>query len=117
MSEKRRPPRTHEQHLRHVEQQIAALERLAPLEEKLSSLRGARHALRTRDTRRKIELGGLVIASGVESWDASEVVGALLVMADHLKAKPETRMSLREKGTRHLAEREAKRRGASVGSA
>ncbi len=65
---------------------------------------------RSADAHRKIVLGGLTIAAGVDEWDPAEIVGALLVMADHLAREPNKREALRQKGIEHLEAREAARR-------
>ncbi|MEQ4573689.1 MAG: conjugal transfer protein TraD [Gammaproteobacteria bacterium] len=69
-----------------------------------------READRRADAHRKIELGGLVIASAADTWDPAEIVGALLVVADQLAQHPERRKNLREKGINHLEARAAARK-------
>lgn len=69
-----------------------------------------READRRADAHRKIELGGLVIAAGVDSWDPAEVVGGLLVVSEQLLLQPTRRNALREKGIAHLEARAATRR-------
>lgn len=67
---------------------------------------------RSADAHRKIVLGGLTIAAGADWWDPAEIVGALLVMAEHLAKEPAKREVLRQKGIEHLEAREAARRAA-----
>ena len=67
---------------------------------------------RSADAHRKIVLGGLTIAAGVDEWNPAEIVGALLVMADHLAKDPAKRETLRQKGIEHLEAREAARKAA-----
>ena len=63
---------------------------------------------RRADAHRKIELGGLVIASGVDGWNQAEIVGALLMMDQRLKQDAgDGRAKIREMGIAHLAAREA----------
>ena len=71
-----------------------------------------READRRADAHRKIELGGLVIAAGVDGWDPAEIVGALLVVSEQLAQQPERRAHLRKKGIEHLDAREAARKAA-----
>lgn len=115
----RRPARTPDQHLRQVQAQIAALERLAPLEEKLAGLRDARQVRRAENTRAKIEAGGVVFAAGVGDIDRAELMGWLLLVAQQRTAKPELQAQRREVGLRRFEERrlagDAKRRDAAGG--
>ena len=67
---------------------------------------------RSADAHRKIVLGGLTIAAGVDDWDPAEIVGALLVVGEQLAQHPERRQKLREKGIEHLEARAAARKGA-----
>lgn len=69
---------------------------------------------RSADAHRKIVLGGLTIAAGVDEWDPAELVGALLVMAEHLAKEPNKRGALRQKGIEHLEAREAARTAGSA---
>lgn len=71
-----------------------------------------READRRADAHRKIELGGLVIASEVDSWDPAEIVGALLLVGEQVAQQPARREHLRQKGIEHLEAREAARKGA-----
>ena len=71
-----------------------------------------READRRADAHRKIELGGLVIAASADEWDPAEIVGALLVMAEHLAREPNKQEALRQKGIEHLEAREAARKAA-----
>lgn len=92
------------------------------LAEKAEQRRKARQAARERakqraalfrsaDAHRKIMLGGLVIAAGVDEWDEAEIVGALLTAAE--RADDSIRKKLREKGIAHLEARKAARKAAN----
>jgi hypothetical protein len=115
---KRRANRTPEQHLRHVEAQISALEKLAPLEAKLAGLRGARREARAQQTHEKVLAGGVVFAAGLGDIDKAELMGWLLLVAQQRTAKPELQPQRREAGLLRFEERrlaaDAKRRGGSV---
>ncbi|WP_252513594.1 conjugal transfer protein TraD [Xanthomonas arboricola] len=65
---------------------------------------------RKADAHRKIELGGLVIASEVAHWDAAEIVGALLLVSERLPDNPGLLAQLRERGITHLSNRETERK-------
>ena len=65
---------------------------------------------RAADAHKKIVLGGLTIAAGVDDWNEAEIVGALLVADEKLKTNPELRAKLRAKGLQHLQAREAARK-------
>lgn len=67
---------------------------------------------RSADAHRKIVLGGLTIAAGVDDWDPAEIVGALLLVGEQLAQQPDRRAKLREKGIQHLEDRAAARKGA-----
>lgn len=96
------------------------IERLAALEIKAKQLRAKlqRKAAADRrkkqaderraDAHRKIELGGLVIASGLDGWDPAEIVGALLTVGQHT----DKRAAFKERGITHLEARAANRKGA-----
>ncbi|MPS35130.1 MAG: hypothetical protein E2593_07525 [Stenotrophomonas sp.] len=71
-----------------------------------------READRRADAHRKIELGGLVIAAGVDEWNEAEIVGALLAVSEQLAQQPQGRDRLRRKGLDHLEAREAARKAA-----
>ena len=71
-----------------------------------------READRRADAHRKIELGGLVIAAGVDEWNEAEIVGALLAVSEQLAQQPQGRDRLRRKGLDHLESREAARKAA-----
>ena len=85
------------------------------LAEKAAQRRNARQAAKQRaaeraaDAHRKISLGGLVIAAGVEGWDPAEIVGALLLVSERLEQEPGGRRRIRERGISHLQAREAAR--------
>jgi len=67
----------------------------------------ARERARKADAHRKIVLGGLVIAAGVDEWNEAEIVGALLSARGSL-ASPDgdaRRRALREQGIVHLQRR------------
>ena len=64
---------------------------------------------RKADAHRKIVLGGLLIAAGVDHWNEAEIVGALLA-ANHRLAQDGgdgIRAKFRDVGIDRLAEREA----------
>lgn len=61
--------------------------------------------LRSADAHRKIQLGGVVIASGAQDLDPAELCGWLLAVMVQRGAKPETAAAMREKGLRHFDER------------
>lgn len=71
-----------------------------------------READRRADAHRKIGLGGLVIAAGVDEWNEAEIVGALLAVSEQLAQQPQGRDRLRRKGLDHLEAREAARKAA-----
>ena len=61
---------------------------------------------RRADAHRKIVLGGLVIAAGVDEWNPAQICGALLWAAE-VAVSTEDREALRQRGVAHLAAREA----------
>lgn len=66
-----------------------------------------RDAQRKADAHRKIELGGVVIASGCGDWNPASVVGALL---DCRQVTNTSQMEAwRERGITYLEQREAER--------
>jgi len=67
---------------------------------------------RSADAHRKIVLGGLTIAAGVDEWDPAEIVGALLLIGEQLAQQPARREHIRQKGIEHLEAREAARKAA-----
>lgn len=67
---------------------------------------------RSADAHRKIVLGGLTIAAGVDEWDPAEIVGALLAVARQVDGHPDRLAQLREAGIEHLEARAAARKGA-----
>ncbi|HET9818906.1 MAG TPA: conjugal transfer protein TraD [Rhodanobacteraceae bacterium] len=71
----------------------------------------ARERARKADAHRKIVLGGLVIAAGVDGWNEAEIVGALL-SADASLSGPDRdarRHALRQQGIAHLERRKVAR--------
>lgn len=71
----------------------------------------ARERARKADCHRKIVLGGLVIAAGVDEWNPAEIVGALLA-ASATFAGPDgdtRRAALRARGIQCLEQRKAAR--------
>lgn len=67
----------------------------------------AHERARKADAHRKIVLGGLVIAAGLDAWNEAEIVGALLA-ASATVAGPDgdaRRRALREQGIVHLQRR------------
>lgn len=65
--------------------------------------------LRSADAHRKITLGGIVIAAGVDDLDPAELCGWLLAVMTQRASKPETAAAMRERGLRHFEEREQAR--------
>lgn len=65
---------------------------------------------RSADAHRKIVLGGLVIAAGMDDWDPAEIVGAMLAIGERVATHPQVREQLRQKGIEHLQAR-ARNRG------
>jgi len=63
-------------------------------------------AARKADTRRKIELGGLLIVAAVDDWEPATLVGGLLALS---RAKPESLAAFRDQGIAHMEARKAKR--------
>jgi hypothetical protein len=89
---------------------LTKAQQLARLQDRAAKLRHQISAEdRRADAHRKIKLGGLCIASGVEEWDPAEIVGALLSAA--AAATPEHLHKWRERGIAHLATRTTERRG------
>lgn len=71
----------------------------------------AQERARKADAHRKIVLGGLLIAAGVDDWNPAEVVGALLVARAGV-AGPDgdaCRNAWRARGVAHLEQRKAAR--------
>lgn len=66
------------------------------------SLARTRELLRKEDTRRKIELGGLVVKAGLGDEDRAVILGALLEAVSALQGPngPDERRRLKEVGTR-----------------
>lgn len=62
---------------------------------------------RKTDAHHKISLGGLVVAAGVDHWDAATLVGLLRVGADGAANNPELLALWRQKGAAFLEAREA----------
>jgi hypothetical protein len=87
-----------------------AIKEYAAKEQARKDKRNSDNDARKADAHRKITLGGLVIAAGVDQWNEAEIVGALLYMADKFAALPDGIPALRERGIQHLAEREATRK-------
>lgn len=99
-----------------IEQQIkSATDKLAKLKarELLAKQRKVakdKAAERRADAHRKIELGGLVIASGASQLNEGEIVGALLT---YLNSRNDERAeAIRKRGLDHLEAREAAREAA-----
>lgn len=70
-----------------------------------------RQTARREDAHRKILLGGLVIAAGVDQWDEAEICAALLHSAAYAQQRPEILERWRAQGIAHLEERKALREG------
>jgi hypothetical protein len=99
-----------------TEQKIAAIEaRLARLQNsRRTEQRRLQNDRRRADAHRKIELGGLLIACGVDDLNPGEIAGLLLSWKAQRGQKPEQADRFLEVGIKHLADRS---RPASVGSA
>ena len=65
---------------------------------------------RQKDAHRKIVLGGLIIAAEVDLWNEAEIVGALLLMSEQFQKSPDLRDRTRDKGIKHLLDREEARK-------
>lgn len=71
-------------------------------------LREQREAMKERarqrraDLERRKELGGAVLAAGLDDWSVSEVVGLLLEGQDHLGYSPTMRLGVRKRGEAYL---------------
>lgn len=81
-------------------------------QQKLADQRAAQKAkddARRADAHKKITLGGLVIAAGLDEWVPAELVGLLLKGAEKVAQKPDTRALLRRHGLDHLEARAAAR--------
>ena len=85
-------------------------QKIAVIESRLARLRNSRRVeqkrlagdLRRADAHRKIQLGGLLIACGVEDWNPAEVAGVLLAWKAQRDQKPEQGARLLEAGVAHL---------------
>ena len=92
----------------HLRAQIdRSTQRLAQLRarELISEQREAarvREMRRRADTRRKMELGGLVIAAGAGELDGNELIGALLSYCEKV-SDPAHRDRYKQQGAAHLA--------------
>ncbi len=103
--------------------QLQARQRLAEQVEKARARKRSKRQqatelaglLRSQDARRKIELGGVVIAAGAAGLDPAELCGWLLAVMGQRATKPDAAPSMRERGLRHFAEREAARSAARPG--
>lgn len=89
---------------------LARLKAKALLAEQRERARAKADA-RRRDAHRKIELGGLVIASGADDIDAAELVGVLVAYQIDAANDPARRDQVRARGRAHLETRAAARRG------
>lgn len=77
--------------------------------ERRERLRAAVALTRDEDAHRKIQLGGVVIAAGMDGLDPAELCGLLLAARGALT--PERRAALRETGLKHFAARKAAKGG------
>jgi hypothetical protein len=103
--------RTTEQKIAEIEGRLARLRNSRRLEQK--RLQGDR---RRADAHRKIELGGLLIACGVDDLNPGEIAGLLLSWKAQREAKPEQVSRLLEAGIKHLADRAKPASAGSAGS-
>jgi hypothetical protein len=65
--------------------------------------------LRSADAHRKIALGGVCIAAGVDDFDAAELCGMLLDARDRVNHSPTVRLALKKRGVEHLDARKDSR--------
>lgn len=70
-----------------------------------------RQAARREDAHRKIELGGLVIAAGVDTWDPAQICAALMHSAAYAGQHPDILDRWKAQGIAHLEARKAQREG------
>ena len=64
---------------------------------------------RQKDAHKKILLGGLIIAAEADSWNESEIVGALLLMSRQFERNPESKVMANELGVKCMFDRAQKR--------
>lgn len=85
--------------------------RLAALEAR-RLLRERQHAAQARkaETRRRIELGGAVIAAGCGEWTTAEVIGLIVKGREEAGSSPTMRMAFRQEGESVLASQSGKPR-------
>ncbi len=67
-----------------------------------------KEAERKKDTRRKIEMGGMVIKAGLDRLDPQALYGTFLMIADVLSRRPEVVEQAGEWGRKALGEEAAK---------
>ncbi|MDI3258651.1 MAG: conjugal transfer protein TraD [Sinobacteraceae bacterium] len=85
-------------------------QRLARLQERTAKLKARiSKASRRSDAHRKIMLGGLLIAAGVDQWNEAAVVGALLHSLAITRTNPDQMERWRQQGITHLQARETSR--------
>lgn len=115
-----KPKKTAEQRIRETEarlQQLKAQEAQKRRREanrkrraeKREQLKTALTLTREEDAHRKIALGGVVIAAGMDHLDPAELCGLLLAAKGNLT--PEKKAALREAGLRHFEARKNTRKG------
>lgn len=85
---------------------LAKLKARAIIREKQEKAKAASLS-RREDAHRKIKLGGLVIAAGADQLDPAEIAGALLLWLHQRDDEKAARV--RERGLKHLDQREAAR--------
>lgn len=99
------PPNKLQEQIERTTNRLAQLKARELLKARQAEAR-QRSAARRADAHRKIELGGLVIAAGVDHFDPAALVGILLTHS----SIPQGALDIfRERGIRHLQERQAVR--------
>lgn len=84
--------------------------RLAALEAR-RLLRERQHAAQARkaEMRRRIELGGAVIAAGCGDWLVPEIIGLLLDGMERVGSSPTIRLGMKQRGEQHLLSKTSSR--------
>ncbi len=103
--------RTTEQKIAEIEGRLARLRNSRRLEQ-----RRLQNDRRRADAHRKIELGGLLIACGVDDLNPGEIAGLLLSWKAQRGQKPEQAERLLDAGIKHLADRAKPASAGSAGS-
>lgn len=90
------------------ERVAAATKRLAALKARqlmreIREANSARQRARRQEMRRRLELGGAVLAAGCGEFTVVEVIGLLLDSRDRVEASPTMRLALRKRGQEWFA--------------